>query len=161
MPLHTTFSRLASVATQCHILLVEAVTKAHLGSKVGDQTPPLSGISRSSRETSMKDGTCTGAAASGMQRKEGQEMSRRKIHWALGPLVCMEGNTAEEGPESATKHCMEGWWCQIAFVQAPEAPPLHVVMVMPTGHVGKGEGSHHVTLTGESVGFLECQRPCL
>lgn len=45
----------------------------------------------------MKDGTCTGAAASGMQRKEGQEMSGRKIRWALGPLVCMEGKPAEEG----------------------------------------------------------------
>lgn len=96
MPLHTTFSKLASEAMQCHILLEEVVTKARLGSKVGDPDPTPQGIPRYPRETNSVRIELTGSAASGMQRK-GQEMSGRKRHWPLGLLVCMEGKIAEEG----------------------------------------------------------------
>ena len=49
---------------QGHILWVE--TKARLGSRVGTQTPPLDGMSRSPCEINMRDGMCTGAATSRM-----------------------------------------------------------------------------------------------
>lgn len=77
----------------------------------------------------------------------------RKLHWAQKPLVCVEGRTTEGGPEQATKHCMEGWWCQIAFVQGPEAPLLQVVMAMPRGHAGKRGASHYVTLVSQPASW--------